>query len=102
MRAPDELFAGGGATGALMGELDWASTPVGPVEQWPQRLRATVRTLLSSRYPMLLLWGTQFTQLYNDAYPALIGDKHPAAMGGDVRSRSPRAGRSSGPSSTKP
>ncbi|TNM70030.1 response regulator [Streptomyces sp. NP160] len=68
-----------------MAATDWAATPVGPVSSWPQSLRAAVRTVLSSRYPMLLLWGEQYTQLYNDAYSQLIGDGHPAAMGGDVR-----------------
>ncbi|MBQ1074246.1 response regulator [Micromonospora sp. C31] len=68
-----------------MARLDWAATPLGPVDGWPQSLRAAVRMVLSSRYPMLLLWGEHFTQLYNDAYSALIGDKHPEALGGDVR-----------------
>jgi signal transduction histidine kinase/DNA-binding response OmpR family regulator/serine phosphatase RsbU (regulator of sigma subunit)/anti-sigma regulatory factor (Ser/Thr protein kinase) len=68
-----------------MARLDWAATPLGPVVSWPQSLRAAVRMVLSSRYPMLLLWGEEFSQLYNDAYSALIGDKHPAALGGDVR-----------------
>ncbi len=83
--SPDDLFAGGGTTGRLMGGLDWAGTDLGPVAGWPQSLRAAVRIVLSSRYPMLLLWGPDFTQLYNDAYSALIGDQHPAALGGDVR-----------------
>jgi hypothetical protein len=83
--SPDELFAEGGATGRLMAGLDWAATDLGPVAGWPQSLRAAVRIVLSSRYPMLLLWGPRFTQLYNDAYSALIGDQHPAALGGDVR-----------------
>ncbi|MEU7754168.1 ATP-binding protein [Micromonospora sp. NPDC049171] len=80
-----DLFTGGGDTGRLMAELDWARTPLGPVTGWPQSLRAAVRMVLSSRYPMLLLWGESFSQLYNDAYSALIGDKHPAALGDDVR-----------------
>ncbi|MEU8185272.1 ATP-binding protein [Micromonospora sp. NPDC049047] len=80
-----DLFTGGGDTGRLMAELDWARTPLGPVTSWPQSLRAAVRMVLSSRYPMLLLWGERFSQLYNDAYSALIGDKHPAALGDDVR-----------------
>ncbi|MEU8234145.1 SpoIIE family protein phosphatase [Actinoplanes sp. NPDC048967] len=83
--SPDDLFAGGGTTGRLMAGLDWAATDLGPVGGWPQSLRAAVRIVLSSRYPMLLLWGPRFTQLYNDAYSALIGDQHPAALGGDVR-----------------
>ncbi len=81
----DDLFDGGGNLGRLMAATDWAATPMGPVAGWSQSLRAAVRIVLSSRYPMLLLWGPQFTQLYNDAYSALIGDKHPAALGGDVR-----------------
>ncbi|GIF41781.1 SpoIIE family protein phosphatase [Actinoplanes xinjiangensis] len=81
----DDLFAGGGTTGHLMSRLDWSATDVGPVGTWSQSLRAAVRIVLSSRYPMLLLWGPNYTQLYNDAYSALIGDKHPDALGGDVR-----------------
>ncbi|MEU4379997.1 ATP-binding protein [Micromonospora echinofusca] len=84
-RPTGDLFTDGGETGRLMARLDWAETPLGPVDGWPQSLRAAVRMVLSSRYPMLLLWGERFTQLYNDAYSALIGDKHPDALGGDVR-----------------
>ncbi|MCX5116979.1 ATP-binding protein [Micromonospora sp. NBC_00362] len=83
-RPSTDLFLGG-ETGRLMAQLDWAGTPLGPVDGWPQSLRAAVRVVLSSRYPMLLLWGESYSQLYNDAYSALIGDKHPAALGDDVR-----------------
>lgn len=79
------VFDRPGAVAALMRDLDWACTPVGPVEGWPQSLRATVRTLLASRYPMILTWGPHFTQFYNDAYAQLIGDKHPQALGIDIR-----------------
>jgi signal transduction histidine kinase/CheY-like chemotaxis protein len=82
---PEDLFSGGGETGRLMAGLDWAGTPLGAVSGWPQSLRAAVRIVLSSRYPMLLLWGPEYSQLYNDAYSALIGDQHPAALGDDVR-----------------
>jgi signal transduction histidine kinase/CheY-like chemotaxis protein len=85
MSPDDDLFRGGGAVGRLMAKLDWSRTPLGPVRGWSQSLRAAVRTVLSSRYPMLLLWGDEYTQLYNDAYSELIGDKHPDAVGGDVR-----------------
>ncbi|WFE54470.1 ATP-binding protein [Micromonospora sp. WMMD1155] len=84
-RPSTDLFSGGGETGRLMAELDWARTPLGAVDGWPQSLRAAVRLVLSSRYPMLLLWGEEFSQLYNDAYSTLIGDKHPDALGNDVR-----------------
>jgi signal transduction histidine kinase len=64
---------------------DWASTPLGPVETWPRSLTSVVKTLLASRYPMVLTWGPHLIQFYNDAYSKLIGDKHPAALGIDIR-----------------
>jgi signal transduction histidine kinase len=79
------MFTGPSDMHARVRAHDWASTPVGPVETWPQSLKALVRTLLSSRYPMVLTWGPSFTQFYNDAYSKLIGDKHPAALGIDIR-----------------
>src|SRR5215212_4718299 len=71
--------------GARVRALDWARTPVGPMESWPQNLRGTIKTLLASRYPMILLWGPELIQIYNDAYIGLIGDKHPGALGRSIR-----------------
>ena len=79
-----DLFAAGGEAGRLMAALDWASTPVGPVDTWPASLRFAVRTVLVSRFPMVLTWGPEFTQFYNDAYAPLIGSHHPA-IGEDIR-----------------
>ena len=79
------LFANGGEIGELMRSLDWSQTPVGSVQSWSQSLKSLVKTLLTSRYPMVLTWGAEFTQFYNDAYSQLIGDKHPAALGTDIR-----------------
>ncbi|MBB2947551.1 signal transduction histidine kinase/CheY-like chemotaxis protein [Actinoplanes lutulentus] len=85
MTPAEDLFGAASETGRLMARLDWTGTRLGAIETWPQSLKAAVRIVLSSRYPMLLLWGPDFTQLYNDAYSGLIGDKHPAALGLDVR-----------------
>ncbi len=71
--------------GARVRDLDWANTPVGPIESWPQNLRGTIKTLLASRYPMILLWGPELIQIYNDAYIGLIGDKHPGALGRSIK-----------------
>jgi signal transduction histidine kinase/DNA-binding NarL/FixJ family response regulator len=70
---------------ARVSEFDWASTPVGARATWPQSLRATIKTLLGSRYPMILLWGPELVQIYNEAYIRLIGDKHPSALGRSIR-----------------
>jgi DNA-binding NtrC family response regulator/signal transduction histidine kinase len=77
----ESVFAGGGDMGARMRAFDWSTTPLGPLEQWPQSLRACVRVILGSGYPMLVCWGAAYTMLYNDAYGALIGTRHPAALG---------------------
>jgi hypothetical protein len=82
--ASGDLFAGGGETGRLMAVHDWSASPVGPVETWPASLRFAVRTVLASRFPMVLTWGPQYLQFYNDAYAPLIGAKHPA-IGQDIR-----------------
>jgi signal transduction histidine kinase/CheY-like chemotaxis protein len=79
-----DLFAAGGEAGRIMAAFDWASTSVGPVESWPASLLFAVRTVLVSRFPMVLTWGPDFLQFYNDAYAPLIGAKHPA-IGEDIR-----------------
>ena len=70
---------------ARINAFDWSQTPLGAIESWSPSLKSLVKTLLASRYPMVLIWGADFTQFYNDAYSQLIGDKHPAALGIDIR-----------------
>ncbi|MGD9529648.1 MAG: ATP-binding protein, partial [Pseudonocardia sp.] len=78
----DPLFAGGGETGRVMAELDWAGTPLGPTASWPSALRSAVRILLTSRFAMWLAWGPELTMLYNDAYwRDTLRTKHPWALG---------------------
>jgi PAS domain S-box-containing protein len=77
----DELFADGGDAGALMRAIDWSLSPLGPVAAWPKSLRTCVRIILTSRQPMFIWWGDQLINLYNDAYRAIVGGKHPAALG---------------------
>ncbi|MBC7903614.1 MAG: response regulator [Gemmatimonadaceae bacterium] len=64
---------------------DWSDTPLGPMSDWPQSLKATIKTMLGSRYPMILLWGEELIQIYNDSYTGLIGDKHPYALGQSIK-----------------
>jgi signal transduction histidine kinase len=80
-----DCLAGGGEMGALMRSLDWSKTPLGPVASWSPTLQTTVRTLLVNRFPLLLWWGPQYIQLYNDAYRPIPGAKHPRSMGQPAR-----------------
>ncbi len=78
----DQWVRGGGALGHLVREFDWAKTPLGAIEQWPQSLKIAVRILLTSRFAMWLSWGPELTFLYNDAYAKMsLGKKHPWALG---------------------
>ena len=80
------VLAGGNEMGQLMRAHDWSSSPVGPVESWPQSLRTALNILLDSRYPMYIAWGPAFTQFYNDGYRPILGaTKHPAALGRSTR-----------------
>lgn len=81
---------------ALLNATVWPST-IGSPDTWPQSLRATIKLLLSSRYPMVLLWTDELIQIYNDAYIALIGDKHPHAFGRSIRETQPESWSVIGP-----
>ena len=78
--APDFLM-GGGEMSQLIRSLDWTHSPIGPVTSWPQSLKTSVSICLASGFPVLLWWGSELVMLYNDAYRAIIADKHPRAMG---------------------
>ncbi|PTR24303.1 MULTISPECIES: PAS domain-containing protein [unclassified Pseudomonas] len=66
---------------ALIARIDWASSPLGAASTWPQSLRTAVDIVIHSPMPMLLLWGPQLTQIYNDGFALLSGSKHPHAFG---------------------
>ena len=68
-----DFLGGGGEMGALVRALDWAATPLGPPEIWPQSLRTTVRLMLNTRHPMFIWWGPELIQFYNDAYRQTMG-----------------------------
>ncbi|WP_372423062.1 sensor histidine kinase [Salinarimonas chemoclinalis] len=58
---------------------DWAATPLGPVETWPQTLRGAVEAILPVPVAMAVLWGPDLIQVYNDAQAALMGpERHPS------------------------
>ncbi|WP_065310522.1 ATP-binding protein [Janthinobacterium psychrotolerans] len=74
-------LSGGGEMGALIRTMDWSKTSLGPLESWPQSLRTSVSLCLSSTFPILVAWGPQDVQIYNDAYRPICGAKHPESMG---------------------
>src|SRR6478736_4331616 len=75
------FLAEGGAMGALMQAFDWSATSLGPAAGWPQSLKTAVSLALRARQPMFIGWGADFISLYNDGYIAILGAKHPGALG---------------------
>jgi PAS domain S-box-containing protein len=78
---PPDLFAGDSELSGLMRARDWTQTPLGPPEHWPESLKTCVRIVLTSRQAMFVWWGDQLINIYNDAYKAIVGGKHPEALG---------------------
>lgn len=75
------FLLGGGEMGARMRAKDWSKTSLGSPHQWPQSLKTAVRIMLTCRQPMFVWWGEELINLYNDAYKAIVGGKHPEALG---------------------
>src|SRR4051794_5183017 len=69
-----------GELGALMRAKNWSLTALGPAEHWPLALKTAVRIILTSRQPMFVWWGDGLINLYNEAYKAIVGGKHPEAL----------------------
>ena len=65
--------------------FDWPSTPLGPIDLWPQSLKSIVGFLLRSPLPIVLLWGPDGVMIYNDAYSVFAGGRHPRLLGSKVR-----------------
>lgn len=65
--------------------FDWSSTPIGPIERWPQSLITSVRIMLASQQPIWIGWGLELIYLYNDPYKSIIGGRHPSALGKPTR-----------------
>jgi hypothetical protein len=60
--------------------VDWASTPLGPIENWTFDLRAICNLVMGSPHPAAMFWGDNYISIYNEAYIHLAGQKHPAMM----------------------
>jgi PAS domain S-box-containing protein len=64
--------------------FDWARTPLGPIEAWPQSLKTAVDVILRSPLPLVTLWGLDGIMIYNDAYSVFAGGRHPHLLGSKV------------------
>ncbi|OWY07363.1 hypothetical protein B6V74_18280 [Thioclava sp. F42-5] len=70
---------------ALLETHPWHETSLGPVEDWPPEMRGVIAAIMASDFPVCTGWGDDTIQIYNDAYNAIFGDKHPASFGAPLR-----------------
>ncbi|CDY75334.1 Two-component hybrid sensor and regulator [Caballeronia glathei] len=76
-----------GWKGEMAGRIeafDWSETELGPIGAWTRSLASTVRLMLASPVPLVMLWGRQGYMVYNDAYAAFAGGRHPYLLGSPV------------------
>jgi PAS domain S-box-containing protein len=71
----------GGEMGDRIRTRDWAATPLGPIQAWPQSLRTLVDLMLPAQQAVCIAWGPDLTLLYNDHHVPILGTKHPEALG---------------------
>ena len=77
-------LSGGGVMGELIRMKSWTATALGSIEQWPMSLRTALGICLALPTPCCVAWGTQRTQLYNDAYSQIASVQHATALGADL------------------
>lgn len=82
---PSQFARQAGKLGKLIDTFDWGATALGPVAGWAPVVRNTVELILHSPVPIVTLWGEEGVMIYNDAYAALAGARHPALLGTRVR-----------------
>ncbi len=76
------VFTADAEVGRDLAAVDWAATPLGAPDGWPQSLQTAVSILLSSRFSMWMAWGPELTFFCNAAYRRdTLGQKYPWALG---------------------
>jgi PAS domain S-box-containing protein len=65
--------------------FDWAATPLGPIDRWPDNLRLVVSLAENSSFPTAIYWGPELRLIYNDAWAPIPGERHPEALGRPAR-----------------
>jgi hypothetical protein len=66
----------------LLRDIDWSSTPLGPMESWSPELRQVANLVINNPHPANIFWGNDMTMLYNEPYAiAFAGNKHPSMLG---------------------
>lgn len=77
----DNPFPNGGEMGERTRKFDWSQTALGAISTWPPGLLAVVRTMLSSKQAICIIYGPDLVILFNDAYKPMLGARSEDALG---------------------
>jgi len=64
---------------------DWAATPLGAFERWPERLRFAVELCLATSSPSAVYWGPSLVVVHNDAFADGLGEPPMRILGQPAR-----------------
>lgn len=75
---PLNFLKGGGRMADAIADHDWSGTGLSAPEGWPPALKTVTALMLNSRFPMCIVWGSDLTTIYNQAFEPILGKKAPA------------------------
>ncbi|KAF0559594.1 protein-histidine kinase [Gigaspora margarita] len=61
--------------------FDWSSTPLGPMDSWDPALKNAVALCLQTEFPSIIYTGSDWIQIYNEAWQSILMTKHTYASG---------------------
>ncbi len=85
------FLTGGGEMAQRIAAYDWSSSPLGPIESWPQSLRSAINISIGTSFPIAIYWeaifafsitmnGVRFparsTLGYSGSQPARLGPRY--------------------------
>ena len=73
-----KFLIGGGQAAEAIAQFDWSTSPLGPIDLWPQSLKTALSMMLLSSFPKAIAWGTDLITFHNDAFEPILGNKPPA------------------------
>ncbi|CAN5759397.1 hypothetical protein BH23GEM6_BH23GEM6_24870 [soil metagenome] len=74
--APTEMSSSGGELRERWRDFQWESTPWGPDDGWPARLKPVANLVMVSPSDMLLAWRGELVQIFNDGHAGICGREH--------------------------
>ncbi|MBA3662707.1 MAG: response regulator [Bacteroidetes bacterium] len=88
---PEVLLTGSDENAKRIYKKDWSKHLMGPIENWSQSFITILTTAMGSRFPALMLWGSDFIAFFNDGYGTVLGDKQIWALGKPLQEIWPEA-----------